>query len=263
MWGNKSESLRSKFIISGALTGILTLGLAGLGLWIAMSLGDALRSTHTAATALQNHTHADMMHDALRSDVMIALETGAHGDGQAKQTAKDDTAEHITLFKQDVKANQALELPEEVTAVIAAIEAPMAEYLEHADQMVTLGLDTPDAARARLPEFLETFRVLEDAMGSASDQILEATAKANEASGRMAFYGRISMIVAAIAGVGRAHHWRRAAWRLRSPISSMSWRMLPAAFTRALVAWIIWTPYSRLTVKNCWGPMALAAGSIC
>ncbi len=197
-----AKSLRGKFFINAALTGALTLGVAGLGLWVSVSLGGALETNHIVATALQNHTYADMMHDALRSDVLAALETGAHADAAAKQTVRDDAAEHIAEFRKSVDENEALDLPASTQSVITAIEAPMADYLVLAEQMVNLALDTPDAARGRLPEFSAKFRLLEDAMGNASDQILEIVAKANEKSAQQERFGLILMLAAAAAGLG-------------------------------------------------------------
>lgn len=111
-------------------------------------------------------------------------------------------AEHIAKFRESVGANEKLDLPQSVLEVINQIEAPMADYLNSAEQMVELALATPDAARARLPEYLEKFTRLEDAMGSASDKILESTAKANEESERLSWFGQMAILAAAAAGLG-------------------------------------------------------------
>jgi len=84
------KSLKRKFILNGAVAVSQALVLAGVGLWAITSLSGALEKNEIAAASLRNHMMSDMMHDALRGDVLAAMQAGRPNDVAASQSAHDD-----------------------------------------------------------------------------------------------------------------------------------------------------------------------------
>ena len=83
--------------------------IAGLGMWIAVSLSGSLVRTGVQSSALRNHMQADMMHDALRGDVLAAILAGGSGSEEDRAKARTDLKEHVATFKNAIAANQSLE----------------------------------------------------------------------------------------------------------------------------------------------------------
>src|SRR5262245_60446233 len=57
-------------------------------------------------TALRNHMEGDMMHDALRADVLNALLTAARKDGDGEKEVRADLADHAKNFREHVAENE-------------------------------------------------------------------------------------------------------------------------------------------------------------
>ena len=195
-------TLRQRFLAIGVLTLLLSVAIAGLGMWVAVSLSDSLDRTGIQANALRNHMLADMMHDALRGDALAAILAGGSGSSEDGAAARSDLEEHVATFRDAIAANRSLPLSPEVAEALASVDAPLDKYISSAEQMVALGLANPAAATADFPTFMESFRQLEKAMESAADRIeSRATAEA-EASSATARTAQIGMLIAIVVAFG-------------------------------------------------------------
>ena len=125
----------------------------------------------TITTALHHHGEADMMHDALRADVLAALLGAKNGDAGAIADAAKDQREHEQSFRDSLAANQALALSPVITAEFAKVAAPLEAYITSADSLIKLAAKDSAAAEAAMPAFLKTFSDLEERMGAISDVI--------------------------------------------------------------------------------------------
>jgi methyl-accepting chemotaxis protein len=143
---------------------MLTLvGRAGLG-----QVQHKLEGQVTASQGLRNHLEGDMMHDALRADVLAALQATTPAQQQAVQT---DVADHADTFKQAIAKNKALDLPPAVDKALSTIDTPLNDYIASAEQLVSLALTDKAAAQRALPAFLDKFSTMEDAQAKVSDAI--------------------------------------------------------------------------------------------
>lgn len=125
----------------------------------------------TITTALHNHGEADMMHDALRADVLAALLGAKRGDAAAIADAAKDQADHEKNFRDSMAENQALPLNPTITTALAGVAVPLDNYIKAAEHIIKLAGRDAAAAEAALPAFLKTFTDLEEIMGAISDQI--------------------------------------------------------------------------------------------
>ncbi len=126
-------------------------------------------SVVTVFQGLQNHQSADMMHDALRGDVLSAKEASRKSDKAAIAEVTADIKEHATIFREALAANEALALPEVVKEAIAQLEQPLEAYIKSATDLATLAGTDLAAAEAGTPSFQKAFSDLESIMGNTSD----------------------------------------------------------------------------------------------
>jgi len=127
---------------------------------------------------------ADMMHDALNSDVLRATLIGR---GLLSGSASDIQAEvkdHGDTFKGAMSDIQMLSVPETVLNLVKQAEPDLNPYIELAGSVSTLATQDPDAASQKMGAFTTAFEKLEESNGKVSDEIeanitaLDAAAKA-------------------------------------------------------------------------------------
>lgn len=80
----------------------------GIGIWAADTLNTNSAEVSRSAEILHNHMRADMMHDALRSDVLAAILSANDKVGISYEAVKTDLAEHEAIFLGALKDNEVL-----------------------------------------------------------------------------------------------------------------------------------------------------------
>jgi methyl-accepting chemotaxis protein len=122
-------------------------------------------------TALRQHVDGDMMHDAIRADVLAAALAAKRGDKEAGRTAQQELAEHATRFRSNVTANSALPLSAEVKQLLADIRPSLEGYIASGQSITDLALRDPEAVSGQMPKFLAAFGALEDSQEALSKQL--------------------------------------------------------------------------------------------
>jgi len=170
--------LRNQILALG-LVGVLMAGVVGaIGLLNANRLVTDLETSNTSATALQSSQSADMMHDAIRGDVLLALLGATTGKTAQVAEAQKALQEHSAIFTKNMDLLLSLPVSAEVKAVAAKTTPVIANYKETATKVVTLANTNAGAAQAAIPDFQRAFTELEDLMGQQSSAI-EKDAQAN------------------------------------------------------------------------------------
>jgi methyl-accepting chemotaxis protein len=153
------------------------------------------RSAQSGAL-LRSHMQADMMHDALRADVLSVLASSDPAMGVALDAARADLAEHTAEFRKALKESTGLASAPAVRAALGRLDAPLDDYIKAAGEIAELQAADPAAAKARLADFKTRFDTLEVAMGEASDKI-EVVANADAADAeKLSLLGRTLMAAA-------------------------------------------------------------------
>jgi methyl-accepting chemotaxis protein len=155
--------------------GIVAIALAGLvggiGLFHVSRLAVSIDDSLALGEALQASQEADMMHDAVRGDVLLAL-LGAQGGNQAQLTeARAGLQEHTATFGEALARLQALPLPGDVRPIVARVPPVVADYTASAARIVGLAGGDQAAAVAAMPAFQQAFAALEQQMGDQADAI--------------------------------------------------------------------------------------------
>ena len=121
---------------------------------------------------------ADMMHDAVRADVLQALLSGGAGDQY--QSAVTDLQDHSANFSQILDEITAAHLSDGVDAAVAAVRPDVQAYLDAAKQEIALVATDTSAAAADYTQFGQQFSALEESLPSVAAAI-DAHAKADVA----------------------------------------------------------------------------------
>lgn len=171
------SSIQQKIIVVSLGIFALAASATGVGLWSASELTGNANRIATSAEVLRNHMQADMMHDALRSDVFASLLTSNPSAGISLKDVKQDLAEHVSSFREMIAANKALATDPETQNVVKSVEPPLLAYVESATRLVGLAESDTNAAMQGLPDFMKQFSALETAMEVAGDSIEKVSEK--------------------------------------------------------------------------------------
>ena len=144
------------------------------GYWVASTLQGGLQRSAQFSTVLRSHLHADMMHDALRSDVLSAYGSADPVLDIALQDVQADLASHASDFESAIIAEfNAAEDPS-LRGQLEKLKQPLQEYIDKAREIAAKSGSDVVAAKAMYPAFLEKFKVLEALMATATETINQA-----------------------------------------------------------------------------------------
>jgi methyl-accepting chemotaxis protein len=195
------RTINHKVMGAGAAVMVLCTASAGAGLWSTTRLDGALRDANVSSAVLRNHMEADMMHDALRADVLSSQLAGDAGSGIAIDDVRKDLTDHVANFREAITANDALATDAASRAALAELKAPLNIYITSANEMVDLAARDRAQAIAAMPDFMTQFTTLEGAMSGASDKIEAASTAAAARAKSVALFSEILMTAAVLAGM--------------------------------------------------------------
>jgi methyl-accepting chemotaxis protein len=177
----------------------------GVGLYEQSKLTDALHNAERTAELLRSHLTADMMHDAVRSDVLAALTARDPASGITMAEVRADFAEHMAEFRAMIAEEAQLTQTDAERAAVAGVAEPLNAYITAAERVINESERNPQAALALLPDFFAQFRALEGAMEEVTNVISasaeEAKAKA-EGDSALAFWLMVATLIFAAGAVG-------------------------------------------------------------
>jgi len=126
----------------------------------------------------------DMMHDALRSDVLAAQLAGAKASDADKAAIRKDLAEHQKTIEASLAAVQAQASDDAIRAAADAVKPSVLTYAANAAKIVEAAFADAAAADALRPEFDAAFAKLEgelDALTGRVEKAAEADVAARDA----------------------------------------------------------------------------------
>src|SRR4051794_26657698 len=136
-------TIKSKVTAAG-LAMLAVCGLtASAGLYTAVSMNGELKAAQDAAALTRSHLHADMMHDAIREDVLQAVLSKDPLIGSPVSEAKESLEKDAAAFATDVAAGKGLARDPGVKSALAALDAPIGTYVESARAAVEAAQNNP------------------------------------------------------------------------------------------------------------------------
>ncbi len=155
-----------------ALTAAALIGAVGItGLKAVDNMREGLQAVRASGQALRTHMQGDMMHDALRADVLAALLAAQKGQMDRSEAIAADIADHAKLFRDSINAEKLLIKDPSALREIQALLPVLGEYILGAEKIESLAFRDLAAADAALPEFIGLFETLEPQMESVSQSI--------------------------------------------------------------------------------------------
>ncbi|WP_018686598.1 methyl-accepting chemotaxis protein [Actinokineospora enzanensis] len=149
--------------------GVVALGvMSGVAAYASSAQTDATGGLARVSAAMSEQWNADMMHDAIRGDVLAAI--SARTADERAAFGLDEAAEHAQTMvaKFDSAAAGA---PAAIQAEFADTRPAVLAYVDKATRLV--GTD-PDAARAQIADFMAAFNQLEERLGALDDHLSAA-----------------------------------------------------------------------------------------
>jgi len=134
---------------------ILLIG-TGLATALIMSLVSYLGNTQMAAavndnevsmTVLRNHLEADMMHDALRADVLSAMLVGLGKSTSSKAEVRSSIEEHAAHFREMLGENLKQPVNDTIKGALNKIKPSLDTYIGTAERIAGMALENPEAAQ--------------------------------------------------------------------------------------------------------------------
>lgn len=138
----------------------------------------AMIDSEVSLTALSNHLEADMMHDALRADVLLAMLVGLGKSDTRREEVLEGLKEHAGHFRKVLGDNLMLPVNETLKSALEKIRPSLDAYIAAGERIVDLALKSPEQAQQELALFSSAFTQLEDQMSSLSE-LIENNSKAS------------------------------------------------------------------------------------
>lgn len=173
-------TIKQKLLAFSLFALAFVVGVAGSGYWGNRELSNSLSYVTTKFTVLKNHLEADMMHDAIRADVISALYASKDSNPTNYQEAANDLKEHATELRARVESNAALPIPAEIRSALEQVKPALENYIHDAELLVVAAAKDHASAEAKLPVFAASFQHLEKEMATLSDLVEKNTQQAQQ-----------------------------------------------------------------------------------
>lgn len=154
--------------------------IAGYGYHNIQLMSSAVHEAVDASIILRNHMFADMMHDALNSDVNAALLAAEKNDSTEIVAIEDELKEHSDSFIEALNKNNTLIKDRKTHEALEEAFPALNEYISTAAAIVQKSKTDRAEAMAMMANFHKSFSSLEKIMESLTE-LIEADVKKSQA----------------------------------------------------------------------------------
>ncbi len=172
----KDLSIKLKLALFGGLAVLAIVVASVTGVFGMLGSNDGLQQVTSITAAVRDQMQADMMHDALRADVLMAMHVGPDGAAEEQQAVRADLADHVKLFQDSIADLGRLQTTKEIGAALAAVGPKLDAYIAAAQAIVAKGLADRAGAEQMFPDFAAAFSDLEGKMATLGDLIQASSA---------------------------------------------------------------------------------------
>jgi len=198
-------NIKTRLISYGFASLAFLLALGGCGIWAVQKLVDSAQLSAVGTTAMHRQMGADMMHDALRGDVLSAALAAHMKQAEQRPAIEAALAEHTKSFQDNVKEMSALPLDKDIVAAVATARPLMDAYIKDSQAMLALAFDNTAQFEVQFPRFMESFGKLEKAMSALSELIEKETSETRAAAAQnSAFSQKLMSSVLVVAALSLA-----------------------------------------------------------
>ena len=162
------RSLRVRVLLPVALGCVAVVGVSLMASATQTRLTGGADELATSAIVIKNHLTGDMMHDALRADVLSVL---LAVDDAGRRAAARDVEEHAGVFLAVQDDNAALLTDPGLRRALDAARPDLVAYVEQARRVVATAGTRPAEGRAALPAFDAAFDALAESQEALSARL--------------------------------------------------------------------------------------------
>jgi methyl-accepting chemotaxis protein len=199
---NPGSGFHQRMRLLGLVTTLCALLVGIVALVSQWQLQRAMDTSLVNSAALRNHMEADMMHDALHSDVLGALLAATDQDAKARADSEAALAEHSARFRQALADNAKLPLNATIHTATLDVGPTLEKYIQSASNVVSTSLTDLDRARSLRADFERDFKLLEEKNETVSNLIQSEQQRANAELARSLWVYRILTIAVILLAVG-------------------------------------------------------------
>ncbi len=181
------------------MIGLLLLS-GGLGAAATLTLRSALISQEAAASLLRSHMTADMMHDAVRGDVVAIVASADPALAIDRTDSQESLKEHLIEFEARITETQAYTGNPAIAGAAAEVAAPLKAFEQSAKAIAAVPIEDRARAAAMLPGFFESFKQLETGM----EKVTESIETYTQAKSRWSAIIAIAALLLVLASMGVA-----------------------------------------------------------
>ena len=187
-------SIRKKLYISSA-AGLAFIALMAASGYVGLRhLDDAIDEVSINSDALFNQMQADMAHEALRGDVLVAFLASEKKDERELADIRKTIDEHSANFRKAVQALDASTVNGEIKKALVEIRPTLDLYLKSSASMAELAATDLAAAKGQYGEFENTFRALETGLSTLARLTDASSDRRREASDKAMALARAELI---------------------------------------------------------------------
>jgi methyl-accepting chemotaxis protein len=170
----RNLSIKNKLLLLSALGLAFVIAVALAGRWGIANLQNSSQEMRGKFSALRNSLEADMMHDAIRGDVLGILRATSLNDTKQYDEAAQALKEDGKWFREALAKNEALPLGTDIKDALGRVKPRLSDYLASGEKIAAMAKADFTAANALYPEFEQTFLRLQDEQQKLLD-LLEAS----------------------------------------------------------------------------------------
>ena len=167
--GQAIFSIRSVLVTLGALSILITAGLAGFAMLGIQRQLDARERVVVLEEAMWNHTNADTSMDDVRTDVLRALQNVVGANKEGGNAIRAELEHHTDVLRTSIADTLALPLSPELHGNYIGIAGLASAFVPRGQDAVELALTDPVAGAANYERFMHEFSALEQMMDHVRD----------------------------------------------------------------------------------------------
>ena len=183
-------SLKQQVLGGLAAVSLLFAGSTAAGIWITVQGSEAVELSDASAQGLVAHMQADMMHDALRGDVLSGFLVNDPVFELTPDTVRSQVIEHSKSLQQSLITGRNFARGAEMQAILDKVDIPAQEYIDMVGKIVDAADINPNGAKSMMKEFVAKFEAMESAMAQATSALLEEENQNREAAADLGDSGR-------------------------------------------------------------------------
>ncbi|MFN7901979.1 MAG: methyl-accepting chemotaxis protein [Holosporales bacterium] len=165
--------IQSKFLVISIVSALLVIGLVVAQRWQSIVIKEKTSALSATPTIIQRHMEGDMMHDAMRNDVLGAILANSQGNKDGILKARVDLKLHYEKFFQNIADNKAEpRADQQVKDLFFNSAHALEEYFTAASTVINM-IDNGKLYDAEIKSFEQKFEAMEEANESISGMLLE------------------------------------------------------------------------------------------